>query len=173
MRTSGLIPGFHNEKHREAFVAARTLWLAAGGPPKCASRVKSGNACKGWAMHGYAFCRHHLPRSAQQERRRRLLTRPKTAEQGERARRREAARLQRIIWSQNRWAVGATVDLGDREDEFTADLRALGFWLTDFSPATADAARWAWLQRADGRMTTDQLRDRLRWHEAKDLQHVG
>jgi hypothetical protein len=82
--------------------------------------------------------------------------------------RREAARAQRVRWRRDRWAVGATVDLGRREGEFEADLRVLGFWLTDFSPATADAARWAWLQRSDGRMNTDQFRDRVFWHVEKD-----
>lgn len=168
MQTSGLIPGFHSEEHRAAFCAARDRWLAAGGPLRCASRAKHGGPCRGWALRGHRYCSHHAANDVQRARRLLLLTRPKTPEQAMQARRRESARVQRLVWARNRWSPGATVMLGPREAVFDADLLGCGLPLDRFSPATADAARWAWLNVQVGRMTLEQWRGRVRWHLARD-----
>jgi len=110
----------------------------------------------------------HAPNDVRRARRLRLLSRPLTAKQAARALRREQARLQRVAWKRDRWTAGATVTLGPREDAFRADLLALGFVPSTFSPATVDAARWCWLNVQTGRATADQLRDRVRWHVLKD-----
>lgn len=169
----GIIPGYHSEEHRIAFESARDRWLAAGGPRRCASHRKDGNKCGGWALRGHEYCTHHVANSVQQARRLRLLSRPKTRKQAERARRREQARLQRAIWTADRWAPGGTVGLGPREDEFQIDMRALGFTPSSFSPATLDQARWAWIGATSGRRTRDELRDRVAFHVARDLAAAG
>jgi hypothetical protein len=168
MRGSGLIPGFHDETHRAAFETARSRFLAAGGPRRCSARTKGDALCQGWALRGHEHCAHHAPNDVRRARRLRLLSQPKTAAQADRARRRERARIQRVIWRQDRTAPGATVALGPREDAFLADLQASVFDAASCTPATLDAARWAWLGVQAGRITVDQFRDRVRWHLAKD-----
>lgn len=76
--------------------------------------------------------------------------------------------MQRLVWKQNRWAPGCTVILGTRESQFEADIRGLGFSPTMLSPATIDAARWVWVAEQAGRVSRDQLRDRIRLHVLKD-----
>jgi hypothetical protein len=168
VRFSGLITGFHTDAHRRAFEAGRDAFLAAGGPRRCASRTKSGRPCGGWALRGQTYCTHHAPVSVRRARRLRLLSHPKTAAQAARALLREGARVQRVTWTRDRWVEGATIVLGLRDKAFMADARSLGFMLDQLSPASRDAARWAWLNLKAGRMTTDQFRDRLRWHAARD-----
>ena len=168
MQYSGLRPGFHDERHRAAFVAARTRWLAAGGQARCKSRAKHGGRCGGWALRGAEYCLHHAPNAVRRERRERLLARPKRPEQADRTRRRESARVQRVAWRFDRWTAGQTIDLGPRDAAFRADVTGLEFNLDRFSPATLDAARWSWLHVQAGRMDRGQFRDRLRWHTARD-----
>ena len=164
----GIIPGLRDEAHAAAFFAGRDRFLAAGGTRRCTALAKHGGKCGGWALRGHEQCAIHAPVPVRQERRKRLLSRPRTPKQAARARRREQARVQRIIWKGNRWAPGATVTLGPREDQCRADLCALGFDPAAFSPATADAARWSWLNVQAGRMTADQFRTRVQWHTLQD-----
>ena len=168
MRFSGLIPGFHNPDHRRAFDLGRGAFLAAGGPRRCASRTKAGLACGGWALRGEDYCAHHAPVPVRQARRLRLLSRPGTAAQANRAVRREHARVQRVIWQADRWTGGQTVTLGPREYAFEADAVAAGLSPERWAPASRDAGRWAWLQVQAGRVTLDQFRARMLWHAAKD-----
>ena len=150
-------------------------FLAAGGPRKCGAMAKHGGLCRGWALAGHSLpqCLHHSSNEASRERRARLLARPKSPEQAARALRRERARVQRATWRRDRWAAGATVTLGPREPAFESDLRALGFDLAHLSPASADAARWAWLNVQAGRTHPDQWGDRMRWHAARDATGPG
>jgi hypothetical protein len=164
----GIIPGIHDEAHALAFFAGRDRFLAAGGPRRCSALAKHGGKCGAWALHGHAQCIHHVANPIRRERRLRLLHRPKSAAQLARALRREQARLQRVAWREDRWCDGATVTLGPREEAFQADILGLGFSLVAFSPATADAARWCWINVQAGRMTLPQFRDRVRWHALKD-----
>jgi hypothetical protein len=164
----GIIPGIHDEDHARKFFAGRDAFLAAGGPRRCSALAKHGGKCGGWALRGCPYCVLHAPNDVRRARRLRLLSRPLTAKQAARALRREQARLQRVAWKRDRWTAGATVTLGPREDAFRADLLALGFVPSTFSPATVDAARWCWLNVQTGRATADQLRDRVRWHVLKD-----
>jgi hypothetical protein len=164
----GIIPGIHDERHAAAFFAGRDRFLSAGGPRRCSALNKAGNPCRAWALAGHPQCAHHAPSEVRRERRLRLLRRPNTPKQAAGALRREQARLQRIAWKADRYHGGATVTLGRREDGFQSDMHGLGFPPSGFSPATADAARWCWINVQAGRMTTDQLRDRLRWHVAQD-----
>jgi hypothetical protein len=164
----GIIPGNHDEDHARKFFAGRDAFLAAGGPRRCSALAKHGGKCGGWALRGCPYCVLHAPNDVRRARRLRLLSRPLTAKQAARALRREQARLQRVAWKRDRWTAGATVTLGPREDAFRADLLALGFVPSTFSPATVDAARWCWLNVQTGRATADQLRDRVRWHVLKD-----
>jgi hypothetical protein len=168
MHTRGITPGFHNEDHRKALALGRTRYLAAGGHPKCRALAKSGQPCRRWALRGEQFCSHHASPQAQRERRERLLLRPKTRAQAERAARKEAARVQRVVWRRDRWATGSTITLGAREAQFEIDMRGLGFTPWAFSPATLDAARWAWVGMEARGMTRDMLRDRVRGHVLKD-----
>ncbi len=168
MRGGWIIPGIHSDAHRRAFFAGRDRYLAAGGPRKCAAHAKHGRRCGGWALRGEGYCSHHASNAVRRARRLALLRRPISAAQADRLKRRESARLQRVLWKRDRWAAGSTVTLGGRDDAFAGDLRTLGFALSDLSPATADAARWVWLHVEAGRMTLDQLRDRMRWHVALD-----
>jgi hypothetical protein len=164
----GIIPGLHSEAHRISFMAGRNRFFAAGGPPRCAAQAKHGGRCGAFALQRCDYCGHHAPNAVRRARRLRLLSRPKTAAQAERARRRESARVQRIIWRHDRHAPGATVTLGPRDEAFMADLQALGFNPVSCSPATMDAARWLWIGVQGGRTTFDQMRDRVRLHVARD-----
>jgi hypothetical protein len=98
----GIIPGFHNAEHKQAFCVARDRWLAAGGPRRCTAQAEHGGRCGGWALRGLDYCPHHAPVSVRRERRLRMLRRPETAKQAARAQRREQARLQRIPWMRDR-----------------------------------------------------------------------
>jgi hypothetical protein len=162
------VPGLRDEQHRRAFFAGLQAFRAAGGPALCQSRKKDGGPCRRWALSGHQHCPHHVSNEVQRERREQLLRRPKTKAQAERAARREAARVQRIIWKADRWAPGATVTLGSREADFEADMRGLGFTPWTFSPATLDAARWTWVGVKASRVSRDQLRDRVRGHVLRD-----
>jgi hypothetical protein len=164
----GIIPGFHSEDHRAAFVAARDRWLAAGGPQRCSASAKHGGPCGAIALRGHKQCRHHVANPVRRARRLLHLTHPVTAKQAARALVREQARLVRVGWKTDRWTDGATVDLGPRENTFQADMRSFGFSPSCWSPATLDAARWCWVGVQAGRMSIDQLRARIRWHVAQD-----
>ena len=164
----GLIPGLHSEKHKAAWQAARRLYFAAGGPPKCTSMAKHGGPCRGAALRGHTQCRYHVASAVRREQRLARLSRLRTPEQVKRAVRREASRVQRVIWRSNRWEQGATVLLGERDVEFRTYARAAGFDPDRFSPATVDAARWAWIHVQVGRMTPDQFQARLAWHVSRD-----
>jgi hypothetical protein len=163
-----IVPGLHDEQHRRAFFAGLQAFRASGGPPLCQACKKDGGPCRRWALKGHRYCPHHVSNDVQRERRQRLLLRPKTRAQAERAARREAARVQRVIWQGDRWAPGSTVLLGAREVQFEIDMRGLGFAPWAFSPATLDAARWAWVGMQAGRLSPDMLRDRVRGHVLKD-----
>jgi hypothetical protein len=164
----GIVPGIHDDAHRRAFLAGRARFFAAGGPRRCAALAKHGGPCQAFALRGHEHCSHHAPNRVRHSRRLRLLSRPKTAAQAERARRREHARILRIIWRRDRHAPGATVTLGPREGAFVTDLQALGFDPASCSPATMDAARWLWIGVQSGRTVADQMRERVRWHIARD-----
>jgi hypothetical protein len=163
-----IVPGLHDERHRRAFFAGLQAFRAAGGPALCQALKKGGGPCRRWALKGHQYCQHHVSNDVQRERRQRLLMRPKTRAQRERAARREAARVQRVAWQADRWAPGSTIVLGGREAQFEVDMRGLGFAASTFSPATIDAARWAWVGMQAGRITRDQLRDRVRGHVGRD-----
>ncbi len=162
-------PGFKSEEHRLAFYAARDRYLSSGRAPRCSAKAKHGGPCGALALRGHEQCFHHVATPVRRAQRLRRLARPATAAQAARAQRRAAAALQRIAWKADRWQDGQTVTLGEREPIFQADMRALGFSPSTFSPATADAARWAWIGADAGRMTRDDLRQRVRWNVAKDL----
>ncbi len=166
MNYGSLRPGRHEKQH--LFEEGRARWLAAGGPRRCRSRNKSGNPCGGWALKGCDYCTHHAPNDVRRARRLRLLSRPRTEAQADRLRRREHARVQRTIWKRDRSAPGATVTLGEREGVFLDDVQALGFDPERFTPATLDAARWAWIQVQTKRLTWEQFRVRVSWHIARD-----
>ena len=165
--------GFADDNHRRAFMAATYAWLAAGGPRRCIALTKQRKKCEGWAMRGCDYCSHHARGPVQEARRLRLLTRPATPKQAAYAKRREHRRIMQRLWKHNRFAAGATITLGPREDGFVADLHGLGFTLAELSPASADAARWLWIGLTAGRVLPDQFRDRMRLHMAKDRAHVG
>jgi hypothetical protein len=166
--SGGIIPGIHDEAHALAFFAGRDRFLAAGGPRRCSAFAKHGGKCGGWALRGCPYCVLHAPNEVRRARRLLLLSRPLTAKQAARALRREQARLQRIAWKKDRWRDGATVALGAREEAFQADILGRGFNPVAFSPATADAARWCWINVQAGRMTLPQFCDRVRWNVLKD-----
>jgi hypothetical protein len=162
------IPGLRNEQQRRAFFAGLQAFRAAGGPALCQANKKGGAPCRRWALKGHQYCPHHASPQVKRERRQRLLLRPKTRAQAGRAARREAARLQRIIWKTDRWAPGSTVALGAREAQFEIDMHGLGFSPGSFSPATLDQARWAWIGMQAGRVSRDEVRDRVRGHVIRD-----
>jgi hypothetical protein len=163
-----LVPGLRDEQHRSAFFAGLQAFRDRGGPALCQARKKDGAPCRRWALKGHQYCPHHVSNDVQRERRERLLLQPKTRAQAEREARREAARLQRIVWKADRWAPGSTCALGMREEQFEIDMRGLGFTPGSFSPATLDAARWAWIGMQAGRVSRDEVRDRVRGHVIRD-----
>jgi hypothetical protein len=169
----GIIPGFHSPAHELAFYTARNRWLAAGGPLRCSATAKHGGKCNTIALRGYKYCRWHVASSVRRARALQQLRHPATAKQAARTVRREHARLQRIAWKNDRWCQGRTVTLGDREDAFEADVWARGFSPADWSAATLDAARWAWLGFKSNRLTSEQLTTRIRWHIGKDMDAIG
>ena len=168
----GIIPGLHDAEHAAAFFAGRARLLARGGPPRCNSLNRHGGKCGAWALKGHPFCVIHAPVPVRRERRLSLLRHPKTAKQLTSALIREQARLQRVAWKVDRWRDGRTVDLGTREDAFLADVVAVGFRPSTFSPASMDAARWRWLGLQSRQITVDQFRDRIRWNVALDAAGV-
>lgn len=168
-KSCGIIPGFHDAAHRQAFMAGRAAFQARGGQRRCVSGAKHGGRCGGWALRGQDQCRFHAPVAVRRALRLRQLFRPRSMSQAKRAAGRERARIQRIVWKRDRWALGGTVTLGERDAVFFDDMRALGFAVSRLSPASVDAARWAWLNVEAGRMTIDQFRDRVRWHAAQDV----
>lgn len=168
MLQSGLIPGFHSEAHRAALYAGQRRFIAAGGAVRCVSKAKHGGQCNGAALQGQKHCRYHASGTVKCSRRLTRLGRLRTQDQALVAMRREAARVQRIVWRVDRWAPGATVTLGQRDAVFLTDVRRSGFDPEAFSPATIDAARWAWLHLQVGRMDQAQFRGRLAWHSGRD-----
>jgi hypothetical protein len=113
MAKSTIIPGIHDETHREVFLAAARAFKAAKRFRYCRATAKTtGNRCRGFAMRGTDFCTMHAHPDVKRERRQKRLARLKSPEQIERFNRREAARIQREMWRRDRWAPGSTVALG-------------------------------------------------------------
>ena len=165
----GIVPGIHDTEHAALFFAGRDRFLASGGPLRCSSLAKHGGKCGAWALRGHAQCIIHVSVKVRRERRRLMLTRPKSAAQLAKSLAKENARLVRVGWKTDRWRDGQTVTLGTREAAFRADIEAFGLPASGWSPATLDAARWCWVGLKAGRMSVDQLRVRVRFHVAQDV----
>jgi hypothetical protein len=134
----GMTPGFKSPEHRAAFIATRTDYWRAGGPPRCTANNKEGRRCGSWALSGQPWCFRHAPKQVRRERRQRLLCRPATPEQLARRHARVRAQQLRHAWRKDRWQPGSTIVLGERELAFRADLEAAGLDFRRMSPCTRD-----------------------------------
>ena len=142
-------PGLHDEKHRRAFLegAVRTRFGAVGAPV-CGAKTRDGGTCKKRPLAGERRCLRHAGPAAAKRYHRRLFEAFGRGEIGfeewqDRMQRRLVNRLPRL-WKKNPWAPGATIDLGDFEERFRADLALGDINAGRLSPATLDRARWRW-----------------------------
>lgn len=142
-------PGLQDEEHRRAFLeaAARTRFGAAGAPV-CGAKTRDGGTCKKRPLSGERRCLRHAGPAAAKRYHARLF---EAFGRGEisfdewqsREQRRLVNRLPRV-WAKNPWVSGATIALGDFEEQFRADLALGGINADALSPSSLDRARWRW-----------------------------
>ena len=144
----GLVLGFHDETHRERVIASGVpTRLGAGGLPECGARTRSGAPCRQPPLSGFRRCQRHggpaTARAFRAEQIRDLAAGRITPEDFERHELRRAANRLRDRWKRDRWTPGRTIDLGEHEPRFRAELdKFLGLAVETISPATLDTARW-------------------------------
>lgn len=163
-------PGLHDEEHRRAFLAAATrTWFGAIGAPVCGARTRGNGTCKMRPLAGERRCLRHAGPAAARRHHERLfeaLGRGEISfeEWRQHEQRRLVNRLPRI-WARNPWAPGATLDLGDFEAHFHADLALGGVNSDALSPAALDKAKWRWRRLCHDRKRPEEwlrfVRDEL------------
>lgn len=171
-------PGLHDEEHRRAFLeaAARTRFGAVSAPV-CGAKTRDGGTCGKRPLAGELRCLRHAGPAAARRHHTRLFEafgrgEISFGEWQDRERRRLVNRLPRL-WAKNPWAPGATVDLGDFEEQFRADLALGGVNADALSPATLDRARWRWRRMCHDRKRPVEWETFLRDELPKRIRRDG